>query len=533
MTPLLLGMVVFVLHALMTGGHLQSPDETLLHRMARGMALAGELHVLPLEYSMEAGGLMVPPDRTFATVQGRGGRFYPQYLPLQPLLAAPLVWLGEATAPLFADSFAGTLPNSPAHPADRPRVDWSAAVVVTLSNPLVAALTAVLLLRLGTFVTGGDRRAGLWMAVAWAFGTMAWAHSRTFFTEPLAGLFALVALEQILRWAQAQRPRLLHALVIGGALAAGNWTRMDSPALALGLGLAMAGIAVWRVRDGRWQVAEAVRDLAVAGGLTVGSYLALMGFNAWRYAGAVSAVGGGYEGQSEGVKFSTPLLVGLQGYLMSPGKSIFLFSPAIVLGLWGWCLVPREQRWLAVVVAVGYAPFALAMTTWQNWDGGWCWGPRHIVQLHAPVMLGMVFLVTTGWSVVRRTIARVLIVVGAGVSVFGSLQSPMDFYLLFYRTPDDEVHFPLPYRPEEEMIIRSRFVVERLDFPPGAVQPERTPVMTLRELPAPLTDSLYVPQHTQWAGYPVMLQLGYCDLWVLGQVIGNRPQVSPYSEGLE
>jgi hypothetical protein len=483
--------------------------------------------VLPLEYNLEAGGLLVPPDKTFATVQGRDGHFYPQYLPFQPFLAIPIVWLAEATAPVFAESFAATLPNTPAHPTARPRIAWSEGLVVILFNPLIAALTAVVLLRIGMLITAGNRQASLWMAVAWAFGTMAWAHSRTFFTEPLAGLLALVALDQILRWAgagsgpSAQRQRLLQSLIVGASLAAGNWTRMDSPALALGLGLSMAGIAVWRVRQGHWTLVESIRDLTVAGILVIGSYLALMGYNAWRFAGAVSLVGGGYEGQTEGVKFSTPLLVGLQGYLMSPGKSIFLFSPAILLGLWGWLVIPRDQRWIAAVVAVGYLPFALAMTTWQNWDGGWCWGPRHIVQLHAPLMIGMVYLITQGWSVARRMLSIALIVIGAGVNTFGSLQSSMEFYILFYRSPENGVFFPLPYRPEEEVIIRRQFSVERLDFIPGATQPDRSPVQSLRELPAPLTDSLYVPQHTQWAGYPAMLQLGYCDWWLLGQFIGN------------
>jgi hypothetical protein len=106
----------------------------------------------------------------------------------------------------------------------------------------------------------------------------------------------------------------------------------------------------------------------------------------------------------------------------------------------------------------------------------------------------------------------------------------MEFYVLFYRSPENGVFFPLPYRPEEEIIIRRQFSIERLELPEGATQPVRTPVVSLRELPAPLTDTLYVPQHTQWAGYPVMLQLGYCDWWLLGQVIGNRgiePDKSP------
>jgi hypothetical protein len=137
-------------------------------------------------------------------------------------------------------------------------------------------------------------------------------------------------------------------------------------------------------------------------------------------------------------------------------------------------------------------------------------------------MIGMVFLITQGWSVVRRTLSIAIIVVGAGVNLFGSLQSSMEFYVLFYRSPENGIFFPLPFRPEEEIIIGRQFSVERLDFPPARLSPCAVQSSRCANSRPPLTDSLYVPQHTQWAGYPVMLQLGYCDWWLLGQAVGNR-----------
>ncbi len=514
----LLAAAVFFGHLILMSGHLMSPDEELLFRTAESLATKGHLAIQPIEVDGE-GNLLVRPDQTFATVPDKDGAFHAQYLPLQPLLAVPLVRLADLTAPVFAEWFTGTLPNTAVHERKPPADSWRRGVVVMLFNPLVAALTALVILRLVTLLTE-NRRAGFGAALLWAFTTVAWPHSRTWFTEPLAGLFGLLACERILTWflispgPESARRRAVLSVQIGGTLAAAIWTRMDSPFIALGLGLCMLGTDLFMRRRGARSGVFPFADYAIAGALVAGSFIALNVFNAWRF-DLPFAPFGGYGDQSEGVKFSTDPLVGLHGVLFSPGKGLFYFSPGLLLALWGWTCVPKEKRWVTVIVLLSWLPFTLAMALWQNWDGGWCWGPRHLVQIHAPLMVGT-GLLFTHLSSVRRIAIGVVAGIGIGVQFFGALQSPMDFYHEMFRTPADGEYYRVAYRPFEVQGMSPFFDVyartPQTNYQPVPVSPAL--------MPAPMVESLYVPQHTQWAGYPAMFKMGYCDWWLLARLVG-------------
>lgn len=502
----LLATVVFLMQFLVTGGKLTSPDEELLFRTAESIALRGSTSILPLEYDEEAGALRGPPEATFATRRGARGQFYAQYPVLQPLLAVPLVWIAHATEGLLAAPFARVAwPSmSHVHHAKRPSDYWHRGVVAMLFNPVIGALGALALAHFAMLACG-SWRAGIGAAVLWAVGTIAWAHGRTFFTEPLAGLLGTVAMGRLLAWhlaADAGAARR-EALLAGAAMAAGVWARVDFPIIAAGLGLVAAGMW-WHSRPGRADSRERLVPLLAAGAVALASFGALQAFNAARYGGVT--VTAGYEDQSEGVKFTTPLLVGLHGLLASPGKGMLFFSPALVLGLWGWTRAGEAARPAAMLALAGWAPFFIAMAKWQNWDGGWCWGPRHVVQVHMPLMAGAAFLLTTPPTMLLRNAIRLLAAAGALVQLLGSSVCSLDYFTEYFRTPADGVYFRLAYRGGEVMTAAQHFVVtDRATNRP--VSPAA--------LPAPMVDSLYIPQETQWAAYPEMLSRNYLDLfWV-------------------
>ncbi|MBI1292983.1 phospholipid carrier-dependent glycosyltransferase [bacterium] len=525
---LLLAIAVFLLHALVTGGHLTSPDEELMYRMAEGMALRGTTQVVPLEANLATGELPrgLPPELTFATRPGRDpGVFYAQYLPLQPLLSVPIVWLAKASESVAAPVWSSWMWPTSAEgyltdldPAARAAGQWRRGLLVLLFNPLVAALSAVLLCRLGTLLTG-NRKAGLFAAVAWAFGTIGWAHSKTYFTEPLAGLFFLAALDQVIRWHRKPLGEgWLHAAGVGVALALANLTRVDAPFFTVGIVGVMGVAALWRHFEAESWARPArtlpVVDLFLAGGIAFAGWVALQSFNTIRFGQDLTS---GYGNQVEGVQFTTPLLVGLHGLTMSPGKGLFFFSPALLLGLWGLWRWRRRLRWEIAYVCAGLLPFTLAMIKWQNWDGGWCWGPRHIVQIHLPLMLGAALLWADGPALGRRAIMWGLLAVGAVVQIFGTSQAPMDYYREFFTTFGDLTYHRVNLRGLQESEMQREFALfyrERDGKLGGEISPSA--------IPAPLIDSLYLPQHSQWYSYPVMWQMGYCDWLVLNAIRGAQ-----------
>lgn len=526
--PLLwLAIAVFLLHVLVTPGHLLSTDGELLYRQAESIALSGSTQVIPLEADLATGLLPqgLPPTMTFATVfVPEQGVFYAQYLPLQPLLTAPLIWFSNVTSPLAPSVAEQLWPTMTTSMLDRLPEDqrelglYRRFLVVTFFNSIVAALTAVLIARMGRLLTG-ERKAGIVAAALWAFGTMAWPHSRTYFTEPLAGLFVLAALDQTIRWFKCKDSSAArHAILAGAALALANWTRVDSPLFTVGLVPAMGVLALWKwVLADSW--AERPRlplvEVVAVGIISVAAFALLQLFNAWRFGGGDLTAG--YGDQEEGVQFSTPLLIGLHGLLFSSGKGLFWFSPAVILGIWGWMRIPKQMRWVALLSAATYIPFFIAMAKWRNWDGGWCWGPRHIVQIFPVVMLGAAFLFTGALNWKRKIVTAIVAPVAVAVQLYGGSQDPLSYYHEYYRTFDDLEYHTVNLTPNQSQFIQREFVVSsRSDD--GAAGIELSPA----RFPAPMIDALYIPQHTQWYSNAQMWRLGYRDWFFWTLIFGEK-----------
>ena len=89
-----------------------------------------------------------------------------------------------------------------------------------------------------------------------------------------------------------------------------------------------------------------------------------------------SALNSGYE-----VDFSTPILTGLYGFLFSAGKSVFLFSPLMLLypaavrKLWS----DSARRRLVVWSLLLFGAQLLVYSKWWDWSGDDAWGPRFLV----------------------------------------------------------------------------------------------------------------------------------------------------------
>jgi hypothetical protein len=78
--------------------------------------------------------------------------------------------------------------------------------------------------------------------------------------------------------------------------------------------------------------------------------------------------------------FGTSLLEGLAGLLLSPSRGLLTFSPAIGFAFWGLVRAFRDSRFSALR-PVGLAALALFLVAarWFGWAGGWCYGPRLLV----------------------------------------------------------------------------------------------------------------------------------------------------------
>ena len=73
-----------------------------------------------------------------------------------------------------------------------------------------------------------------------------------------------------------------------------------------------------------------------------------------------------------------PLWLGIFGFLFSPGKSVFLFCPPVILGILGLPHLWRKNRALTVLAAATPLANLFLYSFRTQWEGGYCYGPRYL-----------------------------------------------------------------------------------------------------------------------------------------------------------
>jgi hypothetical protein len=83
-----------------------------------------------------------------------------------------------------------------------------------------------------------------------------------------------------------------------------------------------------------------------------------------------------------GAFWSTPLLEGLSGILLSPGRGLFVYSPILLGSFFGMALAWRRHGDpLLRALSLGIVPTLLLYGKWISWWGGWSYGPRLLADL--------------------------------------------------------------------------------------------------------------------------------------------------------
>ncbi len=328
------------------------------------------------------------------------------YPPGQALLCAPWYALGQY---LLA-----RLPGVPA--AD---TDLVVAFSSCLSSATFSALTVTFFFLLLTGV-GITLRAALFAAAMVGLGTPIFAYSGWLFSEPIsAAVFVGVAL---LLFGRGHDPIALQTAFLAGLmLGLGTIVRPTNV-----LAIPVFAVAVL-VRDGK-PALRAAFALCAAPAIGVA---ALLSYNALLFGGPFQF---GYPSAAEGAKFlntfNTPLVHGLYGFLASPGKSVFIFAPPVILALAGLRSLWKLERGAAVVAILLPLTYLFFFARYTQWEGGYCVGPRYMVPSIALLCLALGPMLGEGATRVRaarlRRIALVLLGLGAFVQCVSLATSFME-----------------------------------------------------------------------------------------------------------
>jgi hypothetical protein len=277
--------------------------------------------------------------------------------------------------------------------------------LVGVFEPIVTAASVIALYHVLVALRIEARRAIL-LALVYGLTTLAWHYTSIVFSEPLVGLGMLLALLALLTYRRTGQIRWLAAASAATGLTV--LTRWDSLLL---IALPVALYAAIVVRRRAPTLLEQGRA-AVAWTLPLLAALALnLGYDWLRYGNPLS---GGY---AETPGFSTPLLTGLIGLLVSPGAGLLVYTPVLILAPLGYLRFLRSWRGEAILVAVLAMSRILFFARWWDFDGH-SWGPRFLVPLLPLLLIPLAF---ARFGPVIRVAAALLVSAGFLIQTLGVL----------------------------------------------------------------------------------------------------------------
>jgi len=323
------------------------------------------------------------------------------YPPGQAVLCTPWYALGQYL-----------LARLPGVPADD--TDLMVAFSSCLSSATFSALTVAFFFLLLVGI-GIAARASLFAAAMVGLGTPIFAYSGWLFSEPLsAAIFVGVAL---LLFGRGHAPIALGTASIAGLVL--GLATLVRPTNAIAIPVFALAVLL---RDGKPALRSAFLLCATSG---IG-VLALLAHNALLFGGPFQF---GYPTAAEGAKrlntFDTPLVKGLYGFLLSPGKSIFVFAPPVILALAGLRRLWKLERGAATVAMLLPLVYLFFFARYTQWEGGYCVGPRYMVPSIVLLSLALGPMLAGNAARIKK-IALLLLVIGALVQCVSLATSFME-----------------------------------------------------------------------------------------------------------
>lgn len=327
------------------------------------------------------GSFEIPPSimSSSSTVDGRR---YSKYGIGMSLLLIPAYLKGRVVGRLVPESLVRAM-HDPAI--------W----MMSATNAIVGAWAVALLFLIARRIGYRDRTATA-VALSAGLASMLWIYSQTSFEHVLV----LVMLEIVVLVCLGEgAPRTWPAIAAGCAMGYIFLTRWGDGWIFLPGVAALFIVRVIKSTEGNRLSFKPVLAFGVPVALGIGLAMA---YNYVRFYDPFEL---GYDDDNVSFHF---LHRGLFGFLFSPAKSVFVFTPLLVLAVAGFGRLARRLGgglraagwfWLLGAPLVVYSLF-------ENWHGGWCFGPRYILPsvVLATIALGE-WLEDPRWS---KSLARPL-----------------------------------------------------------------------------------------------------------------------------
>jgi hypothetical protein len=302
---------------------------------------------------------------------GKDGRYYSWYGLGQSLLAIPFYILGK----------------------------WmgNAVTVVSLINPLIGAFTCVVIFRFCTRL-GYSHRASLLVTFFYGLGTFAWPYAKMNHDGPITTLFTLLAVYCVFVY---HKLGLYRYLVFSScSLGVAVLTRFTSfvmlPAIFL-------FIYFMNRSEGSIKGKLFLKELAVYL-LCLSPFVGFMvWYNNYRF-GSIFETGYSLLARLGGFQPFSILYIldGLQGFLISPYKSYFLYSPVALLFFFAIYGFYRQYKAVATMFLCITLSYLLFYSSYRFWHGDLAWGPRFLLDITPFILIPIGYIFDSqNWKIAR------------------------------------------------------------------------------------------------------------------------------------
>ena len=316
---------------------------------------------------------------SYYSIEGRDGKFYSLYGLGWPILAVPFYAAGK----IF-----GRYPEN----------------LVFLLNTLAGAATVALVF-LFSVALGYSRRSSLAVAIFYGLGTFAWPLAKQPFDHVVETLFVLLSVYFMYR--QASENTIIRLILSALCLGIAMNTRLVS-ILALPALLVMMGAGC----DAKCGFADNskvfFRKMVIFMSVLLPFAGLVLWYNYHRF-GSIFETGFQLLAARTGLDFfsGTPLLIGLKGFLASPGKGFFYYSPIAVFFFYTIIPFYKKHRWTAISFILLIVSYLLFLSGNVYWHGDWAWGPRYLLAITPFIILPIAELLDSDlWK--RKTPAFIL-----------------------------------------------------------------------------------------------------------------------------
>lgn len=314
---------------------------------------------------------------------------------------------------------------------------------VSVMNQLVGAATVVLVF-LFSISLGYSRRVSLLVSIFYGLGTLAWPQAKHPFDHPVETFFVLLSVYfMYLYTVNKKLSRLLFsAFSIGFAFITRPTSILVIPSLFI-------LIIVYYTKQSAFKTT--VRLMARDVILFSIAFMPFIGLSLWynyyRF-GSIFETGYSLMATRAGINFftGTSLLTGISGFLISPAKGFFYYSPVAILFFFSIRSFIKKHHGLGVSFIFIMLSYLLFLSKNIYWHGDWAWGPRYILVITPFLIIPIAELFDSGiWS--KKNLLRVFVYFIFAVSLLIQLAAvSVNHYKYFhYLQIDEKVKFTVAH----------------------------------------------------------------------------------------